>query len=181
MPLQSALQQLLRPDWAVDGTLAQLPLDQLIARPQQPLRALVLDVDRTLLPRRQATLPASMRQWLEAARQRLPIQLLSNNPSRSRIGGVAEELGLPFTTSAGKPRRSALRRVLADLDLPPEHVALIGDRLFTDVIAGNRLGLFTVLVKPIDEQGEPCQHDRLQKLELRLARWAGTTVHPTAG
>lgn len=181
MALQPALQHLLRPDWAVNGTLAQVPLHELIARPSRPIRALVLDVDRTLLPRRQATLPASMRHWLEAARQQVPIQLLSNNPSRSRIGGVAEELGLPFTTSAGKPRRTALRRVLAELDLPPEHVALIGDRLFTDVIVGNRLGLFTVLVKPIDPQGEPCQRDRLQKLELRLARWVGTTVHPTAG
>jgi HAD superfamily phosphatase (TIGR01668 family) len=119
-----------------------------------------------------------MRQWLEAARQQLPIQLLSNNPSRSRIGGVAEQLGLPFTTSAGKPRRSALRRVLAELNLPPGQVALIGDRLFTDVIVGNRLGLFTVLVKPIDPQGQPCQRDRLQKLELQLARWLGAPVQP---
>jgi uncharacterized protein len=50
-------------------------------------------------------------------------------------------------------------------------VALIGDRVFTDVIVGNRLGLFTVLVKPIDPQGRPCQHDHLQKLELGLAHW----------
>jgi predicted HAD superfamily phosphohydrolase YqeG len=52
-------------------------------------------------------------------------------------------------------------------------VALVGDRIFTDVMAGNRLGLFTVLVKPIDSNGEPCQRDRLQKLELRLAQWMG--------
>jgi HAD superfamily phosphatase (TIGR01668 family) len=181
MALRLSLRHLLRPDWAVNGTLAQVALQQLIARPSGPIRALVLDVDRTLLPRRQAHLPASMRQWLEAARQQLPIQLLSNNPSRSRIGGVARELELPFTTSAGKPRSAALRRVLAELNLPPEQVALIGDRLFTDVIAGNRLGLFTVLVKPINPAGQPCQRDRLQKLELQLARWAGTTVDPTAG
>lgn len=179
MALRPNLQHLLRPDWAVNGTLAQVPLDELIARPSRPIRALVLDVDRTLLPRRQAHLPASMRRWLEEAREQVPIQLLSNNPSRSRIGGVAEELGLPFTTSAGKPRRSALRRVLAQLNLPAEHVALIGDRLFTDVLVGNRLGLFTVLVKPINAAGQPCQRDRLQKLEIQLARWIGTAVHPT--
>ena len=80
----------------------------------------------------------------------------------------------PFTTSAGKPRRAALRRVLDDLGLPPAQVALVGDRLFTDVLAGNRLGLFTVLVKPIDPDGRPCQRDHLQNLELRMARWVGT-------
>lgn len=165
-----SLRQLLRPDWRVERTLAELPLAELQLR---GIRALVLDVDRTLLPRRQAALPESMRSWLEQARRQLPIHLFSNNPSRQRIGTVARALDVPFTTSAGKPRRSALRRVLEELQLPPAHVALIGDRLFTDVIAGNRLGLFTVLVRPIDPQGRPCNQDRLQRLELRLAHWMG--------
>ncbi|MCF8140737.1 MAG: YqeG family HAD IIIA-type phosphatase [Cyanobium usitatum Tobar12.5m-G36] len=167
------LRQLLRPNWLRECTLAELPLQELL---DQPIRALVLDVDRTLLPRRQAELPASALRWLQQAQQQVPIHLFSNNPSRQRIGAVAAQLDLPYTISAGKPRRSALRRVLAELNLPHQEVALIGDRLFTDVIAGNRLGLFTVLVKPIDPQGHPCKRDRLQKLELRLANWVGTSL-----
>ena len=167
------LRELLRPDWLLDRTLAELPLQDLL---DQGIRALVLDVDRTLLPRRQAQLPQSALLWLREARSRMPIHLLSNNPSRQRIGAVARQLQLPFTTSAGKPRRAALRRVLGQLAVEPRQVALIGDRLFTDVIAGNRLGLFTVLVKPIDPQGRPCQRDRLQKLELRLAHWLGASL-----
>ncbi|MEY4746274.1 MAG: superfamily [Cyanobacteriota bacterium] len=167
------LRQLLRPNWLRECTLAELPLQELL---DQPIRALVLDVDRTLLPRRQAELPASALRWLQQAQQQVPIHLFSNNPSRQRIGAVAAQLNLPYTISAGKPRRSALRRVLAELNLPHQEVALIGDRLFTDVIAGNRLGLFTVLVKPIDPQGHPCKRDRLQKLELRLANWVGTSL-----
>lgn len=167
------LRQLLRPNWLRECTLAELPLQELL---DQPIRALVLDVDRTLLPRRQAELPASALRWLQQARQQVPIHLFSNNPSRQRIGAVAAQLNLPYTISAGKPRRGALRRVLAELKLPHQEVALIGDRLFTDVIAGNRLGLFTVLVKPIDPNGRPCKQDRLQKLELRLANWVGTSL-----
>lgn len=167
------LRQLLRPNWLLECTLAELPLQELL---DQPIRALVLDVDRTLLPRRQAELPASALRWLQQARQQVPIHLFSNNPSRQRIGAVAAQLDLPYTISAGKPRRSALRRVLTELNLPHQEVALIGDRLFTDVIAGNRLGLFTVLVKPIDPQGHPCKRDRLQKLELRLANLVGTSL-----
>lgn len=165
------LRALLTPDWLVGTTLAHLPLQQLLER---DIRALVLDVDRTLLPRRRSELPASAEQWLRHAREQLPIHLFSNNPSRRRIGAVADQISLPYTISAGKPRRSALRRVLADLDLPPRQVALVGDRLFTDVLAGNRLGLYTVLVKPIDPDGRPCQQDRLQNLELRMARWVGS-------
>jgi HAD superfamily phosphatase (TIGR01668 family) len=167
------LQRLLRPDWVLGTTLVQLPLEQLI---EKGIGALVLDVDRTLLPRRQAELPPPMEHWLRDAKRQLRLHLFSNNPSRRRIGAVAERLDVPFTTSAGKPRRSALRRVLAELGLPAQQVALVGDRVFTDVLAGNRLGLFTVLVKPVDPLGQPCRRDRLQSLEVRLARLVGTDL-----
>lgn len=165
------LRDLLTPDWQPGTSLAHLPLQELVDR---DIRALVLDVDRTLLPRRQATMPVQAELWLRHARERMPLHLLSNNPSRRRIGAVADTMGLPYTTSAGKPRRAALRKVLLDLDLPPAQVALVGDRLFTDVLVGNRMGLFTVLVKPIDPDGEPCRQDRLQNLELRMARWVSS-------
>ena len=170
------LAPLLSPDWTAGTTLAHLPLQPLLERPEGPIRALVLDVDRTLLPRRSATLPPSAEQWLRHAQSIMPIHLLSNNPSRRRIGSVAEQLGLPFTTSAGKPRRAALRRVVAELGLEPHQIALVGDRLFTDVLAGNRLGLFTVLVRPIGPDGDPCPHDQVQSLEIRMSRWLGALV-----
>jgi HAD superfamily phosphatase (TIGR01668 family) len=168
-----SLPQLLQPNLVAPGTLAELPLHHLLA---QGIRALVLDVDRTLLPRHGHTLPAPMEAWLRRAQQTLPLHLFSNNPSRSRIGSVAEQLGVNFTTSAGKPRRGPLRRVLKGLDLPHGQVAIIGDRVFTDVLAGNRLGLYTVLVKPVDPAGQPCRHDHWQRLEVRLAQLAGATL-----
>jgi HAD superfamily phosphatase (TIGR01668 family) len=170
------LASLLSPDWTAGTTLAHLPLQPLLERPQGPIRALVLDVDRTLLPRRSAALPPSVEQWLRHAHSLMPLHLLSNNPSRRRIGSVAAQLGLPFTTSAGKPRRAALRRVVAELGLKPDQIALVGDRLFTDVLAGNRLGLFTVLVRPIGPNGDPCPHDQVQSLEIRMSRWLGALV-----
>ena len=164
------IDRLLTPDWLATTTLAHLPLDPLLER---GIRALVLDVDRTILPRHQGTVPPVAEQWLRHAANQMPIHLLSNNPSRRRIGSVAENLGLPYTAAAGKPRRTALRRVLEELRLEPAQVALVGDRIFTDVLVGNRLGLFTVLVRPIDPQGQPCRHDHMQSLELRLAALVG--------
>ncbi len=168
-----SLPELLQPNLVATGTLAELPLHQLLA---QGIRALVLDVDRTLLPRRGNDLPPAVEAWLRRAQQTLPLHLFSNNPSRSRIGAVAAQLGVDYTTSAGKPRRGPLRRVLEQLDLPHAQVAIVGDRVFTDVLAGNRLGLYTVLVKPVNPQGEPCRHDHWQRLEVKLARLAGAPL-----
>jgi predicted HAD superfamily phosphohydrolase YqeG len=44
-----------------------------------------------------------------------------------------------------------VRQVLEAIQLPPSQVAMVGDRLFTDTVVGNRLGLFTILVQP------PCE------------------------
>jgi len=93
--LPRSLPQLLQPDWVAPGTLAELPLEHLLER---RIRALVLDVDRTLLPRHGNRMPQSVEHWLRQAQQRMPLHLFSNNPSRSRIGAVAEQLGVTFTT-----------------------------------------------------------------------------------
>ena len=63
--------------------------------------------------------------------------------------------------------------LVRDLAVPPTTIAMIGDRLFTDVLCGNRMGLYTVLVRPVRDDGKPCRHDRVQRLERALARWMG--------
>ena len=77
------------------------------------LKAAVIDVDRTLLPGRDVTLPGPVRDWLVDAGRRLQLHLFSNNPSRDRIAAVADQLQVSFTFGAGKPRRGALRNVFA--------------------------------------------------------------------
>ncbi|MFI0401579.1 MAG: YqeG family HAD IIIA-type phosphatase [Cyanobium sp.] len=164
------LRQLLTPDWTPGCALPQLTMEALEAQAGAPIRALVIDVDRTLLPHRSSQLPPIAERWLQEVGAQRPIHLFSNNPSKRRIGGLSEQLGFPYTAGAAKPRSGALRRVIQNLKVPPSQVALVGDRVFTDVLAGNRLGLFTVLVKPIDATGQANRLDRLQSIELEVAR-----------
>ena len=167
-------QHWLRPDWDPGLTIAHLPLPHFTAR---GIQAAVLDVDRTLLPGRDINLPQPVRVWLEDAARRFQLHLFSNNPCRARIAAVADQLGVSFTAGASKPRRGALRRVMLDFDLPPERIAMVGDRLFTDVLCGTRLGLYTVLVRPVRDDGNPCHKDQVQRFERSLARLLGV---PTA-
>ena len=163
-------QHWLTPDWDPGLTIAQLSLPYLTTH---GLQAAVIDVDRTLLPGRDVTLPGPVRDWLVDASRRMQLHLFSNNPSRERIAAVADQLGVSFTSGAGKPRRGALRKVVRDLALPTEAITMIGDRLFTDVLCGNRMGLYTVWVRPVREDGKPCRHDRVQRLERAMARVMG--------
>ena len=159
--------QWLLPDWDPGLTVVQLPLEHLLDR---GITALLLDVDRTLLPGHDVRLPDAVMGWATSAQRHLRLHLFSNNPSRHRIGAVANQLGVSYTSGAAKPRRAALRKVLRDLQVQPDELAIVGDRLFTDVLAGNRLGLYTVLVRPLKADGTPCPHDRVQRFERKVAR-----------
>lgn len=46
----------------------------------------------------------------------------------------------------GKPETYSLERILALSDTPPEAALIVGDRLDTDVMVGNRAGIHTALV-----------------------------------
>ena len=162
--------QWLQPDWDPGLTVVQLPLEHLLDR---GISCLLLDVDRTLLPGHDVRLPDAVMGWASSAQRHLRLHLFSNNPSRQRISAVADQLGVSFTSGAAKPRRAALRKVLRDLQVQPEELAIVGDRLFTDVLAGNRLGLYTVLVRPLKADGTPCSHDRVQRIERGIARLLG--------
>ena len=162
--------QWLQPDWDPGLTVVQLPLEHLLDR---GITSLLLDVDRTLLPGHDVRLPDAVMGWASSAQRHLRLHLFSNNPSRQRISAVADQLGVSFTSGAAKPRRAALRKVLRDLQVQPEELAIVGDRLFTDVLAGNRLGLFTVLVRPLKADGTACPHDRVQRIERGIARLLG--------
>ena len=115
------------------------------------LRGLILDVDNTLIGDDEAYASEEISRWVEQMRSQYPIWLASNNFSDRRIQKVAESLNLPYRSRAGKPSRRVVRQVLEAMQLPPDQVAMVGDRLFTDTIVGNRLGLFTILVQP------PCE------------------------
>jgi HAD superfamily phosphatase (TIGR01668 family) len=112
------------------------------------LRGLILDVDNTLIGDDEADVSVEVRAWVELMRSQYPIWLASNNFSDRRIQKVADSLQLPYRSRAGKPSRRVVRQVLEAIQLPANQVAMVGDRLFTDTIVGNRLGLFTILVQP---------------------------------
>ncbi|MFQ3680197.1 MAG: YqeG family HAD IIIA-type phosphatase [Pseudanabaenaceae cyanobacterium] len=142
------------------------------------LRGAILDVDNTIVGADELEPCAEALAWLQQLRDRHPVWLASNNFSEKRIATIAGRLQLPYRSRAGKPSRRILRTVLAAMDLPPTCVAMIGDRLFTDVLAGNRLGLFTVLVQPPGEaaRGWSQRSQVLRNWEIWLARQTGVSL-----
>lgn len=168
--------KLLQPDLMLADTILSLTPDLL---EKHGLRGLVLDVDETLVPITVAQVSAELLPWAEAVRQVTPkIWLVSNNISGNRIHRIAEMLNVPYIAGAGKPSRRKLRRAVEAMNLPPESVGMVGDRLFTDVLAGNRLGMFTILVKPMVDPQEVERRYLIHSLEFRVSRVLGASLVP---
>ena len=160
----------LKPDWDTGLSITSLPLKHLV---DIGIKALVLDVDGTLLTRKEKQPHSSVLLWIKEAKRNFTLHLFSNNPSKKRIETISKELQVKYTYKAAKPFRGGLRKLLLELQHDPKQTAIVGDRLFTDVIVGNRLGLYTVLVKPLGPNGKQCKYNRTQQIEQLIAGLLG--------
>ena len=139
------------PDFYLDDICA---LDAEFLR-SRALKGLILDVDNTLAPR--GSPRPSERVFahiMELRANGIKVCLISNNGSE-RVSVFNEHLALPVYPKAGKPSAKAPLRAARDMGLPPESVAVAGDQIFTDVLAGKRAGMTAVLIKPIEPFENP--------------------------
>ncbi len=160
----------LEPDLELGLTIQQLSIQHLLDR---GIKTVLLDVDGTLLPRHEITLHNSVKVWVENAKAALDLHLLSNNPSKARIENISKQLNISFTYNAAKPTSKSLRRALSNFQQDPKSSAIVGDRLFTDILVGNRVGLYTVLVQPLGPNGKTSPNKKTQQLEKSIAAFFG--------
>jgi HAD superfamily phosphatase (TIGR01668 family) len=117
---------------------------------EQNISAVIIDLDNTITEWNSYELMDENRKWLELLKaNHIKICIVSNN-DLARVERVAIELDIPFIHKAYKPRRKSFIKAMELLGSHAKNTAVIGDQLFTDVLGGKRLGLFTILVNPIN-------------------------------
>lgn len=167
---------LLQPDFVLGSSVLDLT-PELLARYQ--IEGLVLDVDDTIVPIGSSTAQPELALWIEEIRQIVPLWLVTNNPSQIRIGAIADSLSLPYFLSAAKPSRRKLRQAITEMQIEPARVAMVGDRIFTDVLGGNRMGMFTILIEPIVSADSSVSFQLLRQVEFAIAWILGVSLAPT--
>ncbi len=128
------------------ASLPLLDVDELVA---DGVRLVLLDRDNTCVPRDAAEPPAEVMAWLDRAREAgLKLCLVSNNFHSSQVRGSAEHMGVDVVDHAMKPLPFALVRAMRLMGSVPGETVMVGDQVFTDVVAGNLAGVRSVLVRP---------------------------------
>lgn len=116
------------------------------------IKALILDVDNTLIDYDKNLSKETIRWANELEGQGVKLYILSNSNKKQKVKKVAEDLGIEYEYFAKKPLKFGFKKVQEKLQEKPEHIAVVGDQIFTDVIGGNRCNMFTILVDPIAEK-----------------------------
>lgn len=134
----------LYPDLYVNSIL-DIPLEKLQKR---NIKAFILDLDNTLTEWNSNVIDRQVSDWFRTIKEMgFQACILSNN-GEQRVVGVARDLAIPFIHRAAKPRRGSFFKAIKLMGVSSRETAVIGDQIFTDVLGGNRAGLFTILVVP---------------------------------
>ena len=117
------------------------------------IHCLLLDVDGTLVNRNSSKIPRAVKNWINESKKHFSLYLISNNPSKKRIAKLAEELNLRYKYNASKPRKKVTINAIKEVNYEVKNIAIIGDRIFTDIVVGNRCNIKTILVKRLKRDG----------------------------
>ena len=119
------------------------------------IKSLLIDVDGTLLSSKSKIIPTNVKNWIKESKKLFSLYLISNNPSNERIRKIANQLDIRYKSNALKPRKKITLEVISEMNENSKNIAIIGDRIFTDVIVGNRCNIQTILVKRLNNNGLP--------------------------
>lgn len=113
------------------------------------IKGFVIDLDNTLVPWNVKSATDEIVEWLNKMEEaNIKVMIFSNN-NEERVSFFCKPLNTPYVAKARKPLGRAFHKARQEMGLKKEEMAIIGDQLLTDILGGNRAGLYTILVKPI--------------------------------
>lgn len=113
------------------------------------IKGVIVDLDNTLAPWNIAVPDEETLKWVrELKAAGIQVVIFSNN-NEKRVDKFVENLDVLAVPNANKPLSKQFKRVQKLMNLSEGEIAVVGDQLLTDILGGNRVGFYTILVKPL--------------------------------
>ncbi|MBR9675732.1 YqeG family HAD IIIA-type phosphatase [Candidatus Woesearchaeota archaeon] len=146
----------LTPDMSVDS-INDLSVEEL---EKLGIKGLFFDFDNTLGLHGGVDIDEGVDEKLRELVSEFPSLILSNALPLRQIkmqSRLENEYGLRVlvTDYQKKPSKKVFDFAMGEINMKPKNVAVIGDRLLTDVAGGNIAGTYTIKVKPLSMKSEP--------------------------
>ncbi len=117
---------------------------------KEGITCVLLDIDNTLVADNQPCADDGARSFISRLQgENIKICLVSNN-NKQRVDSFNGEFNLHAVHRARKPLCYKINKIIRDYGMDKKEVLFIGDQLLTDIPAGNRSKIRTMLVRPIN-------------------------------
>src|SRR6056297_102476 len=146
------------------------------------ISTLLFDYDNTLAPWKSICVGKETIELFERLlNNRFKVCVVTNAPA-NRAGDLLDYFGgkVPIFGQMKKPGIKKLSKVLEFLHSKAEETALTGDLFFTDIIAGNRMKMYTILVNPYSHYTKEVS-DFIGKAAYKMTRWSYLLYFYTVG
>jgi HAD superfamily phosphatase (TIGR01668 family) len=138
---------------------------------REGIRLVMLDFDNTLMAYTDRCEPDWIEPWLRSLRREGIEVVVISNSRKAKALSFCGRWGIRAVLRAKKPSPKALEREILRSRLSREQCAMVGDLIFTDILAGNRAWVHTYLVNSIRNHNIFLKlRDRLQNIILYYAK-----------
>lgn len=117
---------------------------------EKGITCLVFDLDNTLGLIDNKKCPRKTKKLLKDLKKDFLILICSNNTGK-RLKPYLKDLGIGGVAWSMKPSTRGLRKIKHNYHLKKKEMCMIGDQIVTDVLAGNRFKIMTILVDPLGD------------------------------
>ena len=118
------------------------------------IKLILFDLDSTLMKSKSGKFSFKTLQFLNDLKTNFHLAIVTNNKNKDYINQAKSQIDIPIYSDAKKPDTRILRLACADFDVQPNFVAMVGDRPLSDILAGKRAGMATILVDSISKDEE---------------------------
>jgi len=133
---------------------------------EHQIKVLFVDLDNTLVEDENRTRPTHFDKWYaDVTNHGLDLFVVSNNVHASRLSDFMEGLPIEWYHNARKQTGKVFASIMKKYNLRAHKIAVIGDRVFTDIIAGNKIGALTILTEPIIPDKSPITRLLIRPIE----------------
>ena len=115
------------------------------------IKCLIFDLDNTLGLIENLTCPEETKNLIRKLQKDFLVLVLSNN-TKTRLKPYLGDLGIGGVAWAMKPSIKGLIKIKMNYKVKKKEMCIIGDQIVTDILAGNRFRIYTVLVDPLGKK-----------------------------
>ncbi len=114
-------------------------------------RGIIVDIDNTLV-RDNAPANHKAKKLMKKLQEIGFATCIVSNSTRDRVRTFAKKVKSPYVYKARKPSPKGIQKAMRIMNTEPKSTLFIGDQIYTDILAANNAGVYSILTDVIDKE-----------------------------